>query len=187
MNTTPVWPEVFLGAFYAIRERLGQVLQLSDCREHWIQAELSLHAWYHCNHLEIWTSGNAEGRTKVDLYTEDFDMAAEVKCLGDMSFPKCLMGKGMVETQSVLRKDEHDRLWFPQVDPDESVGWLVLSDLRRLQRMDRFQNKFLILVIAKNYVEMPTEMGRTLRRLCLSEEEWSLELQNATVRIWRIE
>ncbi|AZD27558.1 hypothetical protein [Pseudomonas chlororaphis] len=185
MNTTPVWLEVFLGAFAAISERMAQVLELSDCREHWIQAELSLYAWQQ-GYPDIWTGGNAGGRTKVDLYTEDLDMAAEVKCLGDGSFAKCLMGKGMGETRSVLREDGDGRLWFPQVDPDESVEWSVLADLRRLQRMVGVRNKFLVLVIAKGYVA-ETEMGRTLRRLRLSEEEWSLELQSATVRIWRIE
>ncbi|MGY4815051.1 hypothetical protein ACVNP3_03795 [Pseudomonas chlororaphis subsp. piscium] len=185
MNAPIVWPEVFLGAFAAISERMAQVLELSDCREHWIQAELSLYAWQQ-GYPDIWTGGNAGGRTKVDLYTEDLDMAAEVKCLGDVSFAKCLMGKGMGETRSVLREDGDGRLWFPQVDPDESVEWSVFADLRRLQRMEGVRNKFLVLVIAKDYVA-ETEMGETLRRLRLSEEEWSLELQNATVRIWRIE
>ncbi|AZD20126.1 hypothetical protein C4K24_0801 [Pseudomonas chlororaphis subsp. aurantiaca] len=185
MNAPIVWPEVFLGAFDAISERMAQVLELSDCREHWIQAELSLYAWQH-GYPDIWTSGKAEGRTKVDLYTEDLDMAAEVKCLGDVSFAKCLMGKGMAETQAVLFKDKDKRLWFPQVDPDESIEWSILADLRRLQRMVGFRNKFLILVIAKDYVA-ETEMGKTLRLLRLSEEERSAELKNASVRIWRIE
>ncbi|AZD00012.1 hypothetical protein [Pseudomonas chlororaphis] len=185
MNTAIAWPEVFLGAFDAISERMAQVLELSDCREHWIQAELSLYAWQQ-GHTDVWTGGNAGGRTKVDLYTEDLDMAAEVKCLGDVSFPKCLMGKGMAETRSVLREDGDGRLWFPQVDRGESVVWSVFADLRRLQRMEGVRNKFLILVIAKDYVA-ETQMGETLRRLRLSQEEWSLELKNATVRIWRIE
>jgi|APAra7269097235_1048549.scaffolds.fasta_scaffold00180_44 hypothetical protein len=185
MNAPIVWPEVFLGAFDAISERMAQVLELSDCREHWIQAELSLYAWQH-GYPDIWTSGKAGGRTKVDLYTEDLDMAAEVKCLGDVSFARCLMGKGMGETRSVLREDGDGRLWFPQVDSGESVVWSVFADLRRLQRMVGVRNKFLVLVIAKDYVA-ETEMGETLRRLRLSEEEWSLELKSATVRIWRIE
>ncbi|MGY4661919.1 hypothetical protein ACVWZ9_002713 [Pseudomonas chlororaphis] len=185
MNTAIAWPEVFLGAFDAISERMAQVLELSDCREHWIQAELSLYAWQH-DYPDIWTSGKAGGRTKVDLYTEDLDMAAEVKCLGDVSFARCLMGKGMGETRSVLREDGDGRLWFPQVDPGESLVWSVFADLHRLRRMVGVRNKFLVLVIAKDYVA-ETEMGEVLRRLRLSQEEWSLELKNATVRIWRIE
>ncbi|AJO76445.1 hypothetical protein [Pseudomonas sp. MRSN 12121] len=185
MNTTPVWPEVFLAAFEAISERMAQVLELADCREHWIQAELSLYAWQH-GYPDIWTGGNAGGRTKVDLYTEDLDMAAEVKCLGDVSFAKCLMGKGMGETLCALREDGDGRLWFPQIDPGEVVLWSVFADLHRLQRMTGVKNKLLILVIAKDFVA-ETEMGATLRRLRLSHEEWSLELPRATVRIWRIE
>lgn len=30
------------------------MLQLNSCREHWIQAEISLHAWFK-NEVDIWT------------------------------------------------------------------------------------------------------------------------------------
>lgn len=42
--TTPEWIELFDNAFQCMGERLEQVLQLNSCREHWIQAEISLHA-----------------------------------------------------------------------------------------------------------------------------------------------
>lgn len=38
------WLALFEKAFKDMSEKLEQVLQLSSCREHWIQAELSLHA-----------------------------------------------------------------------------------------------------------------------------------------------
>jgi len=49
------WVQLFEEAFQSMTDRLEQVLQLSSCREHWIQAEISLYAWFEKNQIEIWT------------------------------------------------------------------------------------------------------------------------------------
>ena len=43
---TAQWITLFEQAFRAMDKKLEQVLQLNSCREHWIQAEISLHAWF---------------------------------------------------------------------------------------------------------------------------------------------
>lgn len=85
---TAQWITLFEQAFRAMDKKLEQVLQLNSCREHWIQAEISLHAWFK-NEVDIWTDlPLGEGR-KADLYSQDESgkttMVAEVKCLGDGS------------------------------------------------------------------------------------------------------
>lgn len=43
---TAQWITLFEQAFRAMDTKLEQVLLLNSCREHWIQAEISLHAWF---------------------------------------------------------------------------------------------------------------------------------------------
>ncbi|WP_460150789.1 hypothetical protein [Pseudomonas sp. S3_A03] len=93
------WIVLFERAFREMGDKLEQVLQLNSCREHWIQAEISLYAWFK-NDISLWTDLPIGERRKADLYALDdsgsTSMVAEIKCLGDISQAKCLEGNWSV-------------------------------------------------------------------------------------------
>jgi len=139
--------------------RLEQVLQLSSCREHWIQAELSLHAWQE-DGIEIWTDQPIGDRRKADLYAVNDSglttMVAEIKCLGDVSQTKCLEGP-----------------------------WSVQADIKRLNSFE-CPVKLFVLVIAKG--ERETTTGRRLRtdQWVDGNKCVNVDLEFALVRMWSL-
>lgn len=158
MNTTQ-WLDLFGRAFHDMEKNLQQVLQLSSCREHWIQAQISLHAWFN-DELEIWTDLPIGDRRKADLYALGEDgkpsMVAEVKCLGDISYAKCLDG-----------------------------DWSVRADVERLNAFE-CPTRLFILVIAKG--ERETNTGRRLREdeWVAGRECITVDLEFALVRMWAL-
>ncbi|CAI8825705.1 DUF3883 domain-containing protein [Pseudomonas sp. IT-93MI4] len=158
MDTTQ-WLGIFERAFQGMEKDLEQVLQLNSCREHWIQAQISLQAWFE-DEIEIWTDLPIGDRRKADLYSLDDNgaprMVAEIKCLGDVSQAKCLEG-----------------------------DWSVRADVDRLRSFE-CPTRLFVLVIAKG--ERETNTGRRLRedewvdgRTCVT-----VDLQFALVRMWAL-
>lgn len=156
---TAQWLALFEQAFCDMEKKLEQVLQLNSCREHWIQAEISVCAWFN-NGIEIWTDLPIGDRRKADLYAQDdrgsTTMVAEIKCLGDVSQAKCLEG-----------------------------DWSVRADIERLRSFE-CPTRLFVLVIAKG--ERETNTGRRLRedewvdgRECIS-----VDLEFALVRMWAL-
>jgi hypothetical protein len=155
---TVQWFSLLRRAFISMDDHLGQVLQLNSCREHWIQAEISLFAYYD-NGVEIWTDYPLGDGRKADLYTGEINaptMVAELKCLGDYSQTKCLEG-----------------------------AWSVKNDIDRLQSVSCDVRLF-ILVIPHD--EEETETGQRLRNYPWGAESEcdTVKLQSALIRIWSI-
>ncbi len=156
---TAQWISLFEGAFRSMDKKLEQVLQLNSCREHWIQAEVSLHAWFE-NEIDIWTDlPIGEGR-KADLFAQDNNgattMVAEIKCLGDASQAKCLEG-----------------------------DWSVRADIERLRSFES-PTRLFVLVIANGDKE--TNTGKRLRNDEWVEGRKSIDLDMgfALIRIWAL-
>lgn len=153
------WIDLFRRALRSMDDRLGQVVQLNDCREHWIQAEISLYAWYH-ERVEIWTGGRIGQGRKVDLYHANDDgsmsMIAEIKCLGDASQAKCLDG-----------------------------DWSVANDVERLRSVTDAPAKFFILVIPQPG-DRRTAVGDELRTREWHSGGIDLELDSGMARIWEV-
>jgi hypothetical protein len=152
------WFSLLRRAFLSMDDRLEQVLQLSSCREHWIQAEISLYAYYH-DRLDIWTDCPLGSGRKADLYTGDPtapSMVAELKCLGDYSQAKCLEGE-----------------------------WSVRKDIARLKDSSCGVRLF-ILVIPHH--KKTTETGRLLRETdwMPGNECETVDLQCALIRMWAV-
>ena len=149
------WVALFERAFKSMDDRLGQVLQLQGCREHRIQAEISLYAYYH-DRIDIWTDGGIGDRRKIDLYALDeaqrMEMVAEVKCLGDRSQAKCLEG-----------------------------AWSVSADIERLRCVD-CPSRIFILVIPHD--ESESAVGKALREKNWSGLSMDLKLDSALIRMW---
>lgn len=156
---TAQWIALFKQAFCSMDKKLEQVLQLNSCREHWIQAEISLHAWIEEN-IEIWTDLPICGGQKADLYAQDksgaTSMVAEVKCLGDASQAKCLEG-----------------------------DWSVRAYIERISSFNTSTRLF-VLVIAKG--EQESNTGKRLRTDTWVEgcESINLDLGHALIRIWAL-
>lgn len=153
------WIVLFERAFREMGDKLEQVLQLNSCREHWIQAEISLYAWFK-EEISLWTDLPIGERRKADLYALDdsgsTNMVAEIKCLGDISQAKCLEG-----------------------------DWSVRADVERLRSFECPARLF-VLVIAKG--ERETNTGRRLRadewvdgRECVN-----VDLEFALIRLWAL-
>ena len=159
MNTTE-WVGLFERAFRGMGEKLEQVLQLDSCREHWIQAEISLHAWFEENNIEVWTDLPIGDRRKADLYAldenESTTMVAELKCLGDKSQAKCLEG-----------------------------DWSVRADVDRLRSID-CPTRLFVLVIARG--EQETNTGRRLRtdEWVDGVKSVDVDLGFTLIRIWAL-
>ncbi len=157
--TADQWLELFSQAFKGVEQRLEQVLQLSSCREHWIQAEISLHAWFK-DEIEVWTDLPIGGGRKADLYAQDADgstiMVAEVKCLADGSQAKCLEG-----------------------------DWSVRADIDRLRAID-CPTRLFVLVIAKGAQE--TNIGTRLRtdEWVDGQQCVMVDLDFALIRMWAV-
>lgn len=153
------WIGLLQRAFKSIDDRLGQVVQLNSCREHWIQAEISLYAWYH-KRVEVWTDHGFGQRRKADLYSESADgtpvMVAEVKCLGDWAQTKCLEG-----------------------------DWSVRSDIERLQEID-CRVRIFVLVIPVGNADAPSRVGQLLRESQWAPGGFDLSLESALVRMWLV-
>jgi len=153
------WLSLIKRAFLSMDDRLGQVLQLSSCREHWIQAEISLYAYYH-DRVEIWTDLPIGENRKADIYTiagtDCSSMVAEIKCLGDSSQSKCLEG-----------------------------SWSIRSDIIRLQEVNCEMRLFVLII---PHSEQETAVGLKLRRepWIKDIECHTVELQSALVRIWSL-
>ena len=158
MNTQQ-WFTLFESAFREMDKNLEQVLLLSSCREHWIQAQISLHAWS-VHGVDIWTDLPIGNRRKADLYSLDEAekpiMVAEVKCLGDLYQAKCLDG-----------------------------AWSVRADIERLRSFPCPARLF-VLVIAKDGPE--TAIGRRLREddWDITEPSVDVELGHARIRMWSL-
>lgn len=158
MNTIQ-WLALFERAFCGMGEKLEQVLQLNSCREHWIQAEISLRAWFE-DHIEIWTDLPIGDGRKADLYAQDDSgcttMVAEIKCLADASQAKCLEG-----------------------------DWSVRADIDRLRSFE-CPTRLFVLVIAKG--ERETNTGRRLRKdeWVDGQECVSVDMEFALVRMWAL-
>ena len=157
MDTTQ-WIALFERAFRGMEGRLEQVLQLRSCREHWIQAEISLHAWFQ-DEIEIWTDLPIRGGRKADLYAQDDSgvttMVAEIKCLGDASQVKCLEG-----------------------------DWSLRADIGRLRSIDCI-TRLMVLVIAKGD---ETNTGQRLRKdeWVNGRKSTDVEMGFALIRIWAL-
>lgn len=155
--TETEWIGLFQRVFKSMDDRLGQVVQLNSCREHWIQAEISLYAWYH-KRVEIWTDHGFGQRRKADLYSEAADgslvMVAEVKCLGDWAQTKCLDG-----------------------------DWSVRSDIERLQEIDCPVRIFVLVIPASSDT---TSVGQVLRQKEWAPGGLDLQLESAMVRMWLV-
>lgn len=156
---TPQWLALFERALCDMSGKLEQVLLLNSCREHWIQAEISLHAWFK-DGIEIWTDLPIGDRRKADLYAQDGNglttMIAEIKCLGDISQSKCLEG-----------------------------DWSVRADIERLRSFE-CPTRLFVLVIARG--ERETNTGRRLRKdeWVDGQECATVDLGFALVRMWTL-
>ncbi|KHL69318.1 MULTISPECIES: hypothetical protein [Pseudomonas] len=162
MNTSN-WIGLFNRAFKAMDYRLEQVLQLQSCREHWIQAELSLYAYFYDN-LEIWTDADIGNGKKADLYAVDEQgrntMVAEIKCLGDYSQSKCLEG-----------------------------DWSIRNDIERLQQVDCSTRLFILVIPHLDEGHAETRVGARLRAENWAGQEGQavdVALSSASVRIWAV-
>lgn len=153
------WIALFSQSFRGMEKKLEQVLQLNSCREHWIQAEISLHAWFE-DEIEIWTDMPIGNGRKADLFARDDNgsptMVAEVKCLGDGSQAKCLEG-----------------------------DWSVRADIERLRSIE-CPTRLFVLVIAKG--EKGTKVGESLRstQWVVDREPVDVDMGFALVRIWAL-
>lgn len=154
------WIALFEKAFYDMSEKLEQTLQLNSCREHWIQAEISVSTWLKSG-VKIRTDLPIGNRRKVDLFAEDENhspvMIAELKCLGDVSQAKCLEGT-----------------------------WSIRSDIERLRSFECPVRLF-VLVIAKGTPE--TKVGLRLRGDKWVDErecDRAVDLGFALIRMWAL-
>lgn len=76
--TASQWFDLFEHGLRALGDRLPQALRLNNSGEQWIQAQLSLYAWYQ-HDMEIWSGDRSSQALPGRLFTHDQQMAVEIK------------------------------------------------------------------------------------------------------------
>jgi hypothetical protein len=117
--TASQWFDLFEQGLRSLGDRLPQALRLNNSGEQWIQAQLSLYAWYQ-HDLEIWSGERQAQDLPGRLFTHDQQMAVEIK---------------------YLRKPQRPLL-ATQVASNDSLD----DDIRRLKSLRGYQHRFMVVV-----------------------------------------
>jgi hypothetical protein len=178
------WPELFRGAIEQLGPRLSLVLDIADCRERWLQAEMYLHLRqfdpaFQVGHVAVGPN------SKADFYGESPErMVAEVKLLGSGYKAKCFAGTGIIpECFSAAKSGARVRVQAEHLA--DATGYF-LHDVNRLQSLNGDYARFVILVVDQR---PPLDrLGRALLAVQLSDDEVTVESPAGDwiARIWAI-
>lgn len=124
--TASQWFDLFEYGLRSLGDRLPQALRLNGSGEQWIQAQLSLYAWYQ-HDMEIWSGDRDAQDLPGRLFTHDQQMAVEIK---------------------YLRKPQRPRLvTTAQLDRPAAVNDSSLcDDIERLKSLQGYQHRFMVVV-----------------------------------------
>lgn len=123
--TESQWFDLFENGLRSLGDRLPQAMRLNGTGEQWIQAQLSLYAWYQ-HDMEIWSGNRHTQEPQGYLFTHDRQMAVEIKYLR----------KG---NRATPRLDSH-----PSAN-DSSIR----DDVARLKSLQGYQHRFMVVVAAE--------------------------------------
>lgn len=124
--TASQWFDLFEYGLRSLGDRLPQALRLNGSGEQWIQAQLSLYAWYQ-HDMEIWSGDRDAQDLPGRLFTHDQQMAVEIK---------------------YLRKPQRPRLvTTAQLDRPAAVNDSSLcDDIELLKSLQGYQHRFMVVV-----------------------------------------
>jgi hypothetical protein len=123
--TASQWFDLFEHGLRSLGDRLPQALRLHNSGEQWIQAQLSLYAWYQ-HDMEIWSGDRAAQDLPGRLFTHDRQMAVEIK---------------------YLRKPKPPRLAASaQLDTLAASNDSLCNDIERLKTLEGYQHRFMVVV-----------------------------------------
>jgi hypothetical protein len=122
--TASQWFDLFEHGLRSLGDRLPQALRLNGSGEQWIQAQLSLYAWYQ-HDLEIWSGDRNTRDLPGRLFTHDQQMAVEIKYL-----------------RKPLRLATMTPLDRPQAVNDSTL----CNDIERLKTLQGYQHRFMVVV-----------------------------------------
>jgi hypothetical protein len=126
--TASEWFDLFEHGLRSLGDRLPQALRLNGSGEQWIQAQLSLYAWYQ-HDMEIWSGDRNAPDLPGRLFTHDQQMAVEIK---------------------YLRKPRRERLTTtaPLDRPSAVSDASLCDDIERLKSLQGYQHRFMVVVSA---------------------------------------
>ena len=122
--TASQWFDLFEHGLRSLGDRLPQALRLNGSGEQWIQAQLSLYAWYQ-HDMEIWSGDRNTQDLPGRLFTHDQQMAVEIKYLR--------------KPPRLATMTQLDR---PQAVNDSSL----CDDIERLKSLQGYQHRFMVVV-----------------------------------------
>lgn len=118
--TAAQWFDLFEHGLRSLGDRLPQALRLNGSGEQWIQAQLSLYAWYQ-HDMEIWSGDRSTQELPGRLFTHDQQMAVEIK---------------------YLRNTHRSPAQLPAAVNDASL----YEDIERLKSLQGYQHRFMVVV-----------------------------------------
>lgn len=120
--TASQWFDLFEHGLRSLGDRLPQALRLNNSGEQWIQAQLSLYAWYQ-HDMEIWSGDRSSQELPGRLFTHDQQMAVEIKYVRKAQRPRVQLNAS------------------PAVN-DSSLG----DDIQRMKALQGYQHRFMVVV-----------------------------------------
>jgi hypothetical protein len=181
---TQTWPDLFRRAIEHVGPRLSLVLDLADCRERWLQAEM----YFYLRRLDpAFEIGRVPiGRnSKADFYGESpTKMIAELKVLGSGYLAKCFDGTGKIP-ECYCSKPVGTRVPVTAEHLDNAQGYF-LHDVNRLRSVPGEYSRLMILVVDRR---PPVDrLGQALMAVQISPHELTVESTAGDwiVRIWTV-
>lgn len=158
--TESQWFDLFEHGLRSLGDRLPQALRLKDTGEQWIQAQLSLYAWYQ-HDMEIWSGDRSTQALPGCLFTHDRQMAVEIK---------------------YLRKQRARALpSLPMDDQPAAQDAAIRVDLERLKSLQGYQHKFMV-VVATDGLDTLADNDPT----CQSMEQRRFAIDGGSIRVCRV-
>lgn len=154
--TESQWFDLFENGLRSLGDRLPQAMRLNGTGEQWIQAQLSLYAWYQ-HDMEIWSGTRSTQEPQGYLFTHDGQMAVEIK---------------------YLRKGKTT----PRLDSQPSANDSSISDdVARLKSLQGYQHRFVVVVAADG--AEPVGDQELLQNAVMQRQ---FAIQGSSIRVCRV-
>lgn len=179
------WSALFADAIRHVGPRLSVALDLSDCRERWLQAEMYFYLRQFDPEFRIGHIAVARG-SKADFFgMTPAPMIGELKVLGSGYHRKCFDGSGSIPS-CFTSSDAGVRTHLT----DEhllNAGGYFLHDVHRMRSFIGDYERYVILVVDQR--PPLDDLGAALLSIQVAEEETTVESPTGDwlARIWKIQ
>ena len=178
------WPSLFADAIRHAGPELSLMLDVSDCRERWLQGEMFLYLRRFDPAFEI-SRASAGFNSKADFYGESpRPMIAELKLLGSGYAMKCFDGTGAI-AECFTSAAAGARVPVTEEHLTRACGYF-LHDVNRMRVAEGDYERYVILVVDQRPPLNP--LGKALLAIQIGQDELTVESPRGDwiARIWTV-